>query len=67
MKMIDNLDPFTYITEEIMEYEPTPQDVFIYHKKSGDYQRLVWGDPQELRERETDRWEEFIEYVKTKG
>ena len=45
MKVIDNMDPFTYITEEHMEYEPTPKDIFIYHKKSGDYQRMIWGDP----------------------
>lgn len=67
IKVIDNLDPFTYITEEILEYEPCQKDLFIYHKKSGDYQRLIWGDPQELRERETDRMEEFLEYVKEKG
>ena len=67
MKIIDNMDPFTYITEEHLEYEPTPKDIFIYHKKSGDYQRMIWGDPQELRERETDRMEEFLEYIEKQG
>jgi hypothetical protein len=65
MKIIDNLDPFTYLTEEILEYEPTLKDTFIYHKKTGDYQRMIWGDPQELRDRETERMEEFLDYVKT--
>lgn len=63
MKVIENLDPFTYITEEHLEYEPTMKDTFMYHKKTGDYQRLIWGDPQELRERETERMDEFLEYV----
>lgn len=67
MKVIDNMDPFTYITEEILEYEPITTDIFIYHKKSGDYQRMIWGDPQELRERETDRMEEFLEYIEKNG
>jgi hypothetical protein len=59
IKVIDNLDVFTYITEEILEYEPTQKDLFIYHSKTGDYQRMIWGDPQVLREREIERMEEF--------
>jgi len=27
--------------------------------KSGEYQRLIWGEPLELRERELNYWEAF--------
>lgn len=43
--MIDKLDKDTYITEELRNYTPSDQDVFIQVKKSGVYQRLIWGEP----------------------
>ena len=43
--MIDKLDKDTYITEEMRNYTPSDQDVFIQVKKSGVFQRLIWGEP----------------------
>lgn len=54
------------ITEEMKEYDPSVQDLFITIK-NGDYQRLVWGDEIDLREREEDHWEKFEEYIAEKG
>mgnify|MGYP006178617761 CR=1 FL=1 len=30
---------------------------------TGDYQRLIWAEPQELREREVDYYAKFMEYI----
>jgi hypothetical protein len=54
--MIDKLDKDTYITDEHKNYIPPERDTFILIKKSGIYQRLIWGEPLELSEKETQRW-----------
>lgn len=52
-----------YFTDEMKEYVPTERDLFITIR-SGDYQRLIWGEPMELREREEVKWQEFMDYIK---
>ena len=61
--MIDKLDKGTYITEEMRNYTPSDQDVFIQVKKSGVFQRLIWGEPVQLKEIEKQRWQEFCKYL----
>lgn len=56
------MDKNEYLSEKQLEYEPDVKDTFISNK-SGDYQRLIWGEPQELKEREIERWEGFMEYI----
>lgn len=46
----------------MQEYEPDTTDTFIT-VKSGEYQRLIWSEPLELREREEDFWEQFMEFI----
>ena len=48
----------------MLEYETCLSDTFVTIK-NGDYQRLIWCDPQELRDRELDNEEKFHEYIKT--
>lgn len=62
-KVIDKLDPDTYITEQFKNHEPLDADVFILVKKSGIYQRLIWGEPVKLKDKENQRWQEFNEYL----
>jgi hypothetical protein len=52
-KIIDKLDRETYITDVHKNYEPTEQDIFIQVKKLGLYQRLIWGEPTKLKDKET--------------
>ena len=52
-KIIEKLDKDTYITDVHKTYEPCQQDIFIHVKKSGIYQRLIWGDPTKLKDKET--------------
>jgi hypothetical protein len=40
---------------EIENYIPDDSDIFVF-AKSGDFQRLIWGEPQELKEREKTAW-----------
>ena len=56
-----------YITDVHRNYEPTDEDLFISAPKSGDYQRMIWGHPQELRERELKHWEAFEKHIKDNG
>lgn len=49
---IDKLDKNTYITDEHRNYVATEQDIFILIKKTGLYQRLIWGEPVALKEQE---------------
>ena len=58
--MIDKFDKDMYITDEHKNYIPPERDTFILIKKSGIYQRLIWGEPLELSEKETQRWQEFL-------
>lgn len=51
-----------YITEEMRVYEPCDQDIFI-SIKSGDYQRLIWGGKMQLRGREVDHQQKFMEFI----
>ena len=51
--IIDKLDKDTYITEQFRNYTPSEQDVFIQVKKTGIYQRLIWGEPVKLKDKET--------------
>ena len=51
-----------YITQELLEYEPCLADMFVTIK-SGDYQRLIWSEPQDLRSREEDAWDSFQDYI----
>ena len=55
-KVIDKLDKDTYITDEFRNYAPSEQDVFILVKKSGICQRLIWGEPVKLKDKENQRW-----------
>ena len=52
-----------YITDFHRNYEPSQLDLFI-SIPSGEYQRLIWAEPNELREKEEDAWEDFMEYIK---
>ena len=52
-----------YITDEHLNYQPCDEDIFI-SSKSGDYQRMIWGQPLELREREQKHWQAFEQYIK---
>jgi hypothetical protein len=52
-KIIDKLDKDTYITELHKNYVPSEQDIFIQVKKSGMYQRLIWGEPLKLKDKES--------------
>jgi hypothetical protein len=51
-KIIDKLDKDTYNTDVHKTYVPTEQDIFIQVKKSGLYQRLIWGHPTKLKDKE---------------
>ena len=51
------------ITDEHREYEPTQKDLFI-SIPSGEYQRLIWAEPNELRTKEEDHWDGFEDYIK---
>jgi hypothetical protein len=31
------------------------------------YQRLIWGEPVKLKDKENQRWLEFLEFVEEKG
>mgnify|MGYP001028487179 CR=1 FL=1 len=53
-----------YITDAVKNYEPCERDLFIENKKINDYQRLVWGAPLEMREREIENWQKFEDYIK---
>jgi hypothetical protein len=55
--------PSEYITQEMKDHVPTLQDTFITIQ-TGDYQRLIWSEPMELREREEEAMEKFMEYIK---
>ena len=55
--------PMEYITDVHKNYEPTDLDLFI-SVPSGDYQRLIWAEPNELREREIQKWQEFMDFIK---
>lgn len=50
--IIDKLDKETYITDEHKNYVPTEHDMFIMLKKSGINQRLIWGEPAKLKDKE---------------
>lgn len=50
------------ITDYHKGYEPTQQDLFI-SIPSGEYQRLIWSEPNELRTKEEDHWDSFTEYI----
>jgi hypothetical protein len=39
------------------------EDIFIQVKKSGVQQRLIWGDPVQLKDIEKMKWLEFTNYV----
>ena len=59
---LSSITPDTYINPHHLTYDPVDSDLFITGK-SGDYQRLIWGQPQDLREREIERWEAFEEFI----
>ena len=52
-----------YITDDITELDPSNQDLFL-SIPSGEYQRLIFGEPLELREREEVAWESFMAFIK---
>ena len=52
-----------YLTEQVKNYEPNERDLFIKNEKVGDYQRLVWGAPLEMRERELENWKKLEDYI----
>jgi len=56
---IDKLDKTIYIKDWHKNYEPTAEDIFIKVKKTGVFQRLIWGEPVKLKDVEKQRWEEF--------
>jgi hypothetical protein len=51
-KIIEKLGKDTYITDVHKTYEPLQQDIFIQVKKTGEYQRLIWGNPTKLKDKE---------------
>ena len=61
-----DLQAIRYITDEHRNYGPTERDMFI-SVRSGEYQRLIWGHPRELRDRETAHWEAFMKYIADNG
>ena len=52
-----------YLTEQVINYEPNERDLFIKNEKIGDFQRLIWGAPLELKEREIENWKKMEEYI----
>lgn len=62
-KIIEKLDKNTYITDEHRNYTPTEEDIFIRVKKTGVYQRLIWGEPVELKGPEVVKWMELQQHV----
>ena len=55
-----------YVTDEMREHEPADEDCFL-RKKNGDWARLIFGEPQELKEREEEHLEKFVDYVQENG
>lgn len=51
-----------YITDAIKNYEPTERDLFIYID-SGEYQRMIFGEPQKLKDEEEKKMEDFNNYI----
>ena len=51
------------ITDTHKNYGPLPEEVFLTIP-GGEYQRLIWAEPQELREKEEDHWDNFQDYIK---
>jgi len=57
------IEQLNFMHDELLTYQPTELDLFMTIK-NGEFQRLIWGEPLELRERETTHWEKFMEYIK---
>ena len=55
-----------YITDKMRNYEPSNENMFITIA-SGDYQRLIFSEPLELRSREEENWESFEDYIADNG
>ena len=51
------------ITDVHRNYEPLPEEIFLTIP-GGEYQRMIWAEPMELREKEEDHWDNFEDYIK---
>ena len=54
-----------YLNQVLVDYEPCQTDLFVT-LKDGNYQRLIFGEPQDLLQEELDKWEAFEDYVEEK-
>ena len=55
-----------FFTKSALDFAPTNQEIFITNSK-GDSQRLIFHEPQELKDYEKDHLIKFREYLKDNG
>ena len=56
---IQKEDDSGYISDQMRNYQPDERDQFIFTKDKKSYQRLIWGDPIQLTEKDKNHWLAF--------